>query len=133
MKAILHVQPVAEEMVGRGRLEQPVVVGDNRPSIQILSGTTSTKRAKHFDTKVKFAQDLVQQSRIAMSRVRTARQLADALTKPVPTPAFRDFRQRVMADTSMGADALRIREDMFRDVMVGAARHAREDQNDSQA
>jgi hypothetical protein len=51
MKSILHVRPILDEMVGGSIVKQPVVVGDNRPSVMILAGTTSSKRAKHFDTQ----------------------------------------------------------------------------------
>jgi hypothetical protein len=98
MKSILHVRPILDEMVGGSIVKQPVVVGDNRPSVMILAGTTSSKRAKHFDTQGEICTRFGSVRQVSIARVRTAQQLADALTKPIPTPAFREFRSRVMAD-----------------------------------
>jgi hypothetical protein len=39
---------------------------------------------------------------VAMARVNTADQLADALTKPTKTPAFRNMRDIIMANIEWG-------------------------------
>ena len=71
---------------------------DNFSSIHILAGTNSAKRAKHFDVRVKFVTDVIETDRLAIFKVRSECNLADAMPKPVPTPAFWKFRDIVIAD-----------------------------------
>ena len=50
-KVILQLQPIVTEL-GYPEIEKSsILIGDNLPSMNIIMGTKSTKRAKHFDVQ----------------------------------------------------------------------------------
>ena len=113
MKSILHIQPIISE-IGYSNPEQfSVIIGDNLPAMHIVMGSHSTKKAKHFDVRVKFAMDMLEQDNVGMNWIATARNLADIFTKPSATPWFREFREATMVTYETDADALNRREISF--------------------
>ena len=113
LKSMVQLQPVIQEMGYDNPEFISTIIGDNLPAMQILKGSKSTKRAKHFDVKVKFAMDSMERDVVGMLKVRSGDNIADPLTKPSATPWFREFRGAVMAELSMTADALSAREISF--------------------
>ncbi|KAJ0389486.1 hypothetical protein ATCC90586_012101 [Pythium insidiosum] len=66
---------------------------DNKSAISIATNQGYTPRAKHIDLRAHFVRDHVEQGDIALKHVPTEQQLADFLTKPVPTPRLVALRE----------------------------------------
>ena len=60
----------------------------NKSAISIASNTGYTPRAKHTDLRVHFIRDHVAKGTIDVKYDQSALQLADFMTKPLPTSQF---------------------------------------------
>lgn len=65
---------------------------DNKSAISIATNHGYTPRAKHIDLRAHFVRDHVAKGRIKLKRVALEDQLADYLTKALPTPQFTHLR-----------------------------------------
>ncbi|KAF4136276.1 putative polyprotein [Phytophthora infestans] len=64
------------------------VLLDNKAAISMVTNNGYTSRAKHIELRVHFIKDHVQKHTIEIEHVISKLQLADYLTKPLPTPQF---------------------------------------------
>ncbi|GMF63004.1 unnamed protein product [Phytophthora fragariaefolia] len=87
VKELLWVRQVLKEIAIRLGCATDVFI-DNKAAISIASNSGYTPRAKHIDLRVHFVRDHVENGTIKVEHVCSARQLADYLTKPLPTPQF---------------------------------------------
>jgi len=69
---------------------------DNNACIQLGHGLKGSKSAKHFETRLRFLNEHIIDKTIEFARIDTKDQLADGFTKPLPLPAFRAFRSRLL-------------------------------------
>lgn len=68
---------------------------DNNGCISIANNPTSHKRSKHIDIKYHFSREQVENNVIKMIYVSTGNQLADILTKSLPSVRFSKLREKL--------------------------------------
>jgi hypothetical protein len=119
---LMFIHPILKEMGHFDIEKDTAIMEDNLPAIHIIeqSGCNS-KRAKHYDVKVKYLVDLVTKRSVRIVKVRSTDQLADFLTKTLPTPNFRRARDALMVDLNYGMEGLRKREEFV--TQLGRARN----------
>ena len=61
----------------------PALMVDNQPAIALAKNSVLHDRSKHIDVKFHFLRDCVGGGQIVIEFVKTGRQLADVLTKPL--------------------------------------------------
>ena len=78
--------------------ESPTEIGeDNCICIAWSEGSVGgSDRAKHIDLRKHFVHEAVQASHIKLDPVRSADNLADLFTKPLPRSSFESLRNRIM-------------------------------------
>jgi hypothetical protein len=78
-------------------LTLPTVINeDNTPAITLANNPGSLHgRAKHFQVKLFFVREVIQQGLVTLHWVGTKQQVADGLTKALGTTAFKFFQNRV--------------------------------------
>jgi len=78
--------------------QDPTAIGeDNRTCIAWSEGSVGgSDRAKHIDLRKHFVHDSVQASHIKLNPVRSADNLADLFTKPLPRSSFESLRNRII-------------------------------------
>lgn len=69
------------------------ILMDNKSAISIATNQGYTPRAKHIDLRAHFVRDHVEQGNIKLEYVPSGDQLADFLTKAVPTPRLIQLRE----------------------------------------
>ena len=75
--------------------EPTVLFSDNTGAIQLGKHHMITQRSKHFDTKLHLVRDSHQAGNIALQYIPTKSNIADILTKPLPTKQFLMFRSQL--------------------------------------
>ena len=73
-----------------------VVYEDNNACVHLGHGLRGSKSARHFEVRLRFLHEHVTNNNIEFARVDTSNQLADGFTKPLPGPAFFDFRSLML-------------------------------------
>ena len=69
---------------------------DNHACINMVKNPKGWKRTKHIDVRLHFVRDLAEEDVINIKYIPTWKQIADALTKPLPLPQFAKFRDRLL-------------------------------------
>ena len=72
-------------------LDPIIIYEDNNGCISIANNPTSHKRSKHIDIKYHFSREQVEKNVIRLEHLPTQEQLADALTKSLPAPRFKEL------------------------------------------
>ncbi|KAJ0392180.1 hypothetical protein P43SY_011887 [Pythium insidiosum] len=76
------------------KIDKPSVINlDSKSAMSIATNHGYTPRAKHIDLRAHFVRDHVADATIALEYVPSELQIADGLTKPVPTPRFVNLRR----------------------------------------
>ncbi|KAE8887498.1 hypothetical protein PF003_g28407 [Phytophthora fragariae] len=102
VQEVVWLRHLLEEMGLKAVGATPVYV-DNKSAISIATNHGYTPRAKHIDLRAHFVRDHVAKETINVIHVPSAKQLADYLTKLLPTPQFTALLQLsgvVSSDTS---------------------------------
>jgi len=95
-KEAVHIKLMCEE-VGVRPIGVPLTVWeDNDACLRMGSSMKTSKNARHFATRLRFLNELVHDGTIQFSRVATADQLADGMTKALNGTAFFKFRKQVL-------------------------------------
>ena len=79
--------------VGIALSEEPTVIHeDNSPCVsQVAAGFIKADRIKHVDPQVfSFTQDLIQSSQLHVNKIESANNIADMLTKALPSYTHKD-------------------------------------------
>ena len=75
-------------------ISKPIIIyEDNNGCINIANNPTCHKRSKHIDIKYNFSREQIEKNVIKLKYVSTGNQLADGLTKPLPTTKFVEIRK----------------------------------------
>lgn len=69
---------------------------DNQSSIKLINNPVYHKKTKHIDVKFNFIREKVQQKLIDIQYVQSSDQLADILTKALPTVKFEHLRDEIL-------------------------------------
>jgi len=96
VKEALHIKLLCEECCTREAGKPMTIWEDNNACIQLGHGLKGSKSAKHFETRLRFLNEHIIDKTIEFARIDTKDQLADGFTKPLPLPAFRAFRSRLL-------------------------------------
>lgn len=77
-------------------VNEPVTLfEDNQPCISITSDPRKLKRMKHIEVQYCFVRELIERGKLVLKYLPTDEQPADMLTKGLPAPRFRKFRDMV--------------------------------------
>lgn len=87
VQEVVWLRQLLEEMGLKSVGATPVFV-DNKSAISMATNHGYTPRAKLIDLRAHFVRDHVSKETIEVIHVSSAQQLADYLTKPLPTPRF---------------------------------------------
>ena len=96
VKEAIHIKLLCEECGIREPGKPMTVWEDNNACIQLGHGIKGSKSAKHFEIRLRFLNEHVQDKTIEFARIDTKDQLADGFTKPLPLAAFRAFRAKLL-------------------------------------
>ena len=69
---------------------------DNQAAIAVAYGTTKHEHVKHILVHIQFLRELVKSNQVSLTFVASGNNIADALTKNLPKPAFDKFRQLLL-------------------------------------
>ena len=69
---------------------------DNAAAIHLGHGLRGNNKQKHFAVRLRFLWEHIHCKNIEFAKVATGDQLADALTKQLPGPAFIKFRNQIL-------------------------------------
>lgn len=69
---------------------------DNQSAIKLINNPVYHKKTKHIDVKFNFIREKVQQKLIDIQYVQSSEQLADILTKALPTVKFEHLRDEIL-------------------------------------
>lgn len=90
IQEVLWTRHLLSEMGSKNDAPVTIFV-DNKSAISIATNNGYTPRAKHIDLRFRFVRDHVAQGSVRLEHVPSALQLADFLTKALPTPQFRNL------------------------------------------
>lgn len=71
------------------------IMGDNRGALALAKNPEFHSRTKHIEIKYHFVREKVAEGLVELEWVGTADNLADGMTKPLPTAAFQAFRKGI--------------------------------------
>jgi hypothetical protein len=75
-----------------------IIWEDNQGTIALSMGPSKRKISKHIDIRHHFIRQHVNAKAVALRYIRTHENVADALTKPLPRPAFVKHRWTLMGE-----------------------------------
>lgn len=70
----------------------PIRIFEDNQSCIKMASTLESKRTKHIDVRHHFLRDCIAEKQIELLYVQTDKQQADILTKQLPAPKFKYFR-----------------------------------------
>jgi hypothetical protein len=105
-KGVNHVAEMIREMVtfmgNFSDIKTPIVYSDNQPAIDaILNGKG---RTKHYDIKIKFINQQVENKNVILMKVSTEDNTSDIFTKPLRSTKFKRFRHQALGISMIGAN-----------------------------
>ena len=96
VKEAIHIKLMCEEAGIRPPNIPLVVWEDNTACVHLGHGLKGSKAAKHFEVRLRFLNEQVQNGTIEFARIDTKDQLADGFTKALGGPLFKQFRDRIL-------------------------------------
>lgn len=91
-KEAVWISRLMEELLNRSKTAPVPLLSDSQSAIKLIKNPEFHQRTKHIDVKFHFVRDQQANGTISVQYVPTEDQLADALTKPLPTPRFEKLR-----------------------------------------
>ena len=97
-KTGLHLRLMLSQMTGNNL--RKLIIGEDNSSaiIQAGKGIRSVKLAKHYETRLRFLQEVIESGEVGFKYVETSRMLADCMTKPLNPETFAYFRGIMMRE-----------------------------------
>lgn len=77
------------------KYEKATLKIDNKSAIALTKNPVHHNRSKHIDTRYHFIRNYVQKGEIKVEHVRTEKQLADILTKPLGRQRFVEYAMKI--------------------------------------
>ena len=100
VKEAIHIKLLCEE-TGIRELNRPMAVyEDNSACIALGHSLKSSKSAKHYQVRLHFLREHIQNGTIEFEKIDTKEQLADGFTKALPREPFERFRDKMLAKPS---------------------------------
>ena len=96
VKEALHVKLMCEDCGLREPGLPMTVWEDNAAAIHLGHGLRGNNKQKHFAVRLRFLWEHIHCKNIEFAKIATGDQLADALTKQLPGPAFIKFRNQIL-------------------------------------
>jgi len=100
VKEALHVKLLCEEAGIRTPNIPLTIYEDNNACIQMGHNLRGSQTAKHYELRLRFLNEHIQEGNVEFSRINTTNQLADGFTKSLALPNFRIFRHWLLEDMS---------------------------------
>ena len=83
------------------RPQKVIIMEDNTAAISMAGqGIRHVRNAKHFEVRLRYLQELVDEGKLELRHVSTNEQLGDSMTKPLDETKFEYFRSILMKDMS---------------------------------
>ena len=101
VKEAIHIKLLCEEAGIRESGKPLVVWEDNTACVHLAHGLRGSKAAKHFEVRLRFLNEQVQDNVIEFARIDTKDQYADGFTKALPGPAFFAFLKLMLQSPSL--------------------------------
>ena len=100
-KDVIHMRLLLSELGFPHHTEQPTTIfEDNQSCIYLARNLKSRRTARHYEIRLRFLQQMVQDKEIEFTHIGTAHQIADLLTKPLAEAQFINLRNQFMLDCS---------------------------------
>ena len=94
-KEAVHLSNLCAEL-DMGNVDPLALHVDNRSAIDVAYNPEHHGRMKHVDRRHFYVRELVEEHRIRVPFVETAKNIADIFTKPLMGPTFFPLRDRIM-------------------------------------
>ena len=75
--------------------EPTIILQDNQSTIALAHNPINHGRTKHIDIQHHFIRECIETGAIRLEYIPTERMLADALTKPLPGPKFKQCIEHI--------------------------------------
>ena len=103
-KSIVHAKLLLKELGFLHQYSQPVTVHEDNSSVVAFSeNLKSRKTTRHYELRVHYLQELVQNQVVTFQQVETKLQLADILTKSLPRDQHQFLRAQMLGDVEHAA------------------------------
>ena len=97
-KTGVHLGLMVSEL-SRRRPHKVVIMEDNTAAISMAAhGIRHVRNAKHFEVRLRYLQELVDEGKLELRHVSTNEQLGDSMTKPLDETKFQYFRSKIMTN-----------------------------------
>ena len=96
VKEALHIKLLCEDCGLREPGVPMTVWEDNAAAIHLGHGLRGNNKQKHFAVRLRFLWEHIHSKSVEFAKIDTKDQLADALTKQLPGPAFLKFRNQIL-------------------------------------
>ena len=96
VKEAIHVKLLCEDAGIRPPGIPLTIWEDNTACVHLGHGLKGSKAAKHFEVRLRFLNEQVQNGTVEFARIDTKDQLADGFTKALGGPQFLQFRNQVL-------------------------------------
>ena len=94
VRQVLYSQPIFTDINFNDIEKVSVVYGDNLPPMNLIGNDSAKSRTNHIDIRLKFCGEVITAKKLKIKYVRTADNLADIFTKPLPAPRFRELQDK---------------------------------------
>ena len=99
-KTGVHLRLMVSEL-SRRRPQKVIIMEDHTAAISMAGqGIRHVRNAKHFEVRLRYLQELVDEGKLELRHVSTNEQLGDSMTKPLDETKFEYFRSILMKDMS---------------------------------
>ena len=99
-KEALHLKLLCEECEIREPDRPLTIYEDNNSCIQLGHNLRGSKSAKHFEVRLRFLHEQIEERNIEFTRINTKNQVPDGLTKALPKETFLKFRSEILIDNN---------------------------------
>ena len=103
-KSVIHMRLMLSELGFEEEMKRPTIVHeDNSSCVAFAHNLKSRKTTRHFELRVHYLQQLVNESILTFSQTKTKQMIADIFTKALPHPLFVSLRGQLLGDAPQEA------------------------------